>query len=91
MIVHVCGHVSRHALLKVNVSGADRVTTCVCTSVLQLLGPVVGAVLPLHAEVDVGTNAAVVERLHRADVVAHAKEDLRRLVLAQQAQGVHLR
>ena len=61
------------------------------TSVLELLGPVVGAVFALHAEVDVGADAAVVQRLDRADVVAHAQEDLRRLVLAQQPQGVHLR
>lgn len=61
------------------------------TSVLELLSPVVGAVLALHAEVDVGADAAVVQRLDGADVVAHAEEDLRRLVLAQKAQRVHLR
>lgn len=61
------------------------------TSVLELLSPVVGAVFALHAEVDVGADAAVVQRLDRANVVAHAQEDLRRLVLAQQPQGVHLR
>lgn len=63
----------------------------VSTSVLELLSPVVGAVFALHAEVDVGADAAVVQRLDRANVVAHAQEDLRRLVLAQQPQGVHLR
>lgn len=61
-----------------------------CTPVLKLLSPVVRAVLALHAEVDVGADAAVVQRLHRANVVAHAQKDLRRLVLAQQPQGVHL-
>lgn len=58
---------------------------------MELLSPVVGAVFALHAEVDVGADAAVVQRLDRANVVAHAQEDLRRLVLAQQPQGVHLR
>lgn len=60
------------------------------TSVLKLLSPVVRAVFALHAEVDVGADAAVVQRLDRANVVAHAQEDLRRLVLAQQPQRVHL-
>ena len=50
-------------------------------SVLQLLCPVVGAVLALHAEVDVGANAAVVQRLHWANIVAHAEEYLRGLIL----------
>lgn len=68
----------------------ERLRVGVSTSVLKLLSPVVGAVFALHAEVDVGADAAVVERLHRANVVAHAQEDLRRLVLAQQPQGVHL-
>ena len=63
---------------------------CFCTSVLELLGPVVGAVFALHAEVDVGADAAVVQLLDRAHIVTHAQEDLRRLVLAQQPQGVHL-
>lgn len=63
----------------------------VCTSVLEFLSPVVGAVFALHAEVDVGADTAVVQRLHRTNVVAHAQEDLRWLVLAQQPQGVHLR
>lgn len=58
---------------------------------MKLLSPVVGAVFALHAEVDVGADAAVVQRLDRANVVAHAQEDLRWLVLAQQPQGVHLR
>lgn len=62
----------------------------ICTSVLELLSPVVGAVLALHAEVDIGADAAVVQRLDRANVVAHAQEDLRWLILAQQPQGVHL-
>lgn len=61
------------------------------TSVLELLSPVVGAVFALHAEVDVGPDAAVIQRLDGANVVAHAQEDLRRLVLAQQPQGMHLR
>lgn len=56
----------------------------VFTSVLELLSPVVGTVFALHAEVDVGADAAVVERLDRANVIAHAQKDLRRLVLAQQ-------
>lgn len=60
------------------------------TSVLQLLGPVVGTVLALHAEVDVGADAAVVQRLDRTHVITHAEEDLRRLVLAEQPHGVHL-
>lgn len=60
------------------------------TSVLKLLGPVVGAVFALHAEVDVGANAAIVERLDRTNIVAHTQEDLRWLVLAQQPQRVHL-
>lgn len=60
------------------------------TSVLQLLGPVVGTVLALHAKVDVGADAAVVQRLDRTHVIAHAEEDLRRLVLAEQTHGVHL-
>lgn len=67
------------------------VAVAVSTSILELLSPVVGTVFSLQTEVDVGANAAVVERLHRTHVVAHAQEDLRRLVLAQQAQRVHLR
>lgn len=63
----------------------------VSTSVLKLLSPVVGAVLALQAEVDVGADAAVVQRLNRTNIVAHAQEDLRWEVLAQQPQGVHLR
>lgn len=55
------------------------------TSVLELLGPVVGTVFALHAEVDVSPDAAVVQRLNRANVVAHTQEDLRRLVLTQQS------
>lgn len=55
------------------VEGFQRVST----SVLELLSPVVGAVLALQAEVDVGADAAVVQRLDRTDVVAHAQEDLR--------------
>lgn len=60
------------------------------TSILQLLSPVVGAVLALHAEVDVGADAAVVEGLDRPHVVTHAEEYLRGLVLTQQPQRVHL-
>lgn len=60
------------------------------TSVLKLLSPVVGAVFALHAEVDVGADAAVVQRLDWANIIAHAQEDLRWLVLAQQSQRVHL-
>lgn len=60
------------------------------TSVLKLLSPVVGAVFALHAEVDIGANAAVVQWLDWTHIVAHAQEYLRRLILAQQTQGVHL-
>lgn len=70
--------------------GKGETAESVSTSVLELLSPVVGAVFALHAEVDVGADAAVVERLHWPNVVAHAQEDLRRLVLAQEPQGVHL-
>lgn len=44
----------------------------------------------MHAEVDVGADAAVVQRLDRTHVITHAEEDLRRLVLAEQPHGVHL-
>ena len=57
---------------------------------MELLSPVVGAVLALHAEVDVGTDAAVVQWLDWTNIVAHTQEDLRWLILAQQPQGVHL-
>lgn len=61
------------------------------TSVLKLLSPVVGAVFALHVEVDVGADAAIVRRLDWANVITHAQEDLRWLVLTQQSQRVHLR
>lgn len=64
--------------------------TSVCTSILEFLSPVVGTVFALHAEVDVGPDAAVVQQLDRTNIVTHAQEDLRGLVLAQQPQGVHL-
>lgn len=57
---------------------------------MELLNPVVRAVFALQAEVDVGADAAVVQRLDRANVVTHAQKDLRWLVLAQKPQGVHL-
>lgn len=60
------------------------------TSVLGPQGAVVGAVAALLAEVDVGSDAALQQRLGGPGVVAHAQEDLVGLVLAQQAQGVHL-
>lgn len=47
------------------------------TSVLKFLSPVVGAVLALHAEVDIGADATVVQRLNWTNVIAHAEEDLR--------------
>lgn len=60
------------------------------TSVLWTQGAVVGAVAALLAEVDVGPDAALQQRLGGPGVVAHAHEDLVGLVLAEQAQGVHL-
>lgn len=60
------------------------------TSVLKLLSPVVRAVFALHAKVNIGANAAVVQWLNWAHIVAHAQEYLRWLILAQQTQGVHL-
>lgn len=60
------------------------------TSVLWAQGAVVGAVAALLVEVDVGSDAALQQRLGRPGVVAHAQEDLVRLVLAEEAQGVHL-
>lgn len=68
----------------------EQLCVSISTSVLKLLSPVVGAVFALHAEVDVSADAPVVEWLYWANVVAHAQEDLRWLVLAQQPQGVHL-
>lgn len=67
-----------------------RVVLCV-TSVLGAQGAVVGAVAALLAEVDVGSDAALQQRLGGPGVVAHAQEDLVGLVLAEEAQGVHLR
>lgn len=61
------------------------------TSVLGSQGSVVGAVAALLAEVDVGPDAALQQGLGGPGVVAHAQEDLVGFVLAQQAQGVHLR
>lgn len=52
---------------------------------------VVWAVFSLQAEVNVGADAAVDQRLNWTDIVTHAQEDLRWLVLAQEAQRVHLR
>lgn len=60
------------------------------TSVLRAQGAVVGAVAALLVEVDVGSDAALQQGLGRPGVVAHAQEDLVRLVLAEEAQGVHL-
>ena len=60
------------------------------TSVLRAEGSVVGAVAALLAEVDVGSDAALQQRLGGPGVVAHTHEDLVRLVLAEEAQGVHL-
>lgn len=60
------------------------------TSVLGSHGAVVGAVAALLAEVDVGPDAALQQGLGGPGVVAHAQEDLVGLVLAEEAQGVHL-
>ncbi len=60
------------------------------TSVLWAEGSVVGAVTALLAEVDIGSDAALQKRLGGASVVAHTQEDLVGLVLAEEAQGVHL-
>ena len=49
-----------------------------------------GTGLPLHAEVDGGADAAVVQRLDRTHVIAHTEEDLRGLILAEQPHGMHL-
>lgn len=61
------------------------------TSVLGSHSAVVGAVAALLAEVDVGPDAALQQGLGGPGVVAHAQEDLVGLVLAEEAQGVHLR
>lgn len=61
------------------------------TSVLWAKGAVIGAVTALLAEVDVGADAALQQRLGGPGVVAHAQEDLVGLILAEEAQGVHLR
>lgn len=53
-------------------------------------GTVVGAVTALLAKVDIGTDAALKQRLGRSGVVAHTKEYLVGLILAEEAQGVHL-
>lgn len=60
------------------------------TSILWTEGTVVGAVATLLAEVDISSDAALQQRLGRPSVVAHAHEDLVGLVLAEEAQGVHL-
>lgn len=60
------------------------------TSVLWAEGTVVGTVAALLAEVDVGADAALQQRLSGPDVVAHAQEDLVGLILTEEAQGVHL-
>lgn len=60
------------------------------TSVLWAEGAVVGAVSTLLAEVDVGSDAALQQRLGGPGVVAHTQEDLVGLILAEEAQGVHL-
>lgn len=60
------------------------------TSVLWAEGAVVGAVAALLAEVDIGSDAALQQRLGGPGVVTHAQEDLVGLVLAEEAQGVHL-
>lgn len=73
-----------------NLCGLCKQKLNMCTSVLELLSPVVGAVLALQAEVNIGADAAVVQWLDGANVIAHAQEDLRWLVLAEQSQGVHL-
>ena len=61
------------------------------TSVLWAKGAVVGAVAALLAEVDVGADAALQQPLGGPGVVTHAQEDLVGLILAEEAQGVHLR
>lgn len=64
-------------------------TICI-TSVLRAEGSVVGAVAALLAEVDVSSDAALQQRLGGTGVVTHTHEDLIGLVLAEEAQGVHL-
>lgn len=59
-------------------------------SVLWTKGTVVGAVTALLAKVDIGTDAALKQRLGGPGVVAHTKEYLVGLILAEEAQGVHL-
>lgn len=64
-------------------------THCI-TSVLWAEGTVVGTVAALLAEVDVGPDAALQQRLSGPDVVTHAQEDFVGLILTEEAQGVHL-
>lgn len=71
---------TKHVLLKTVIARLNKV---VCTPVLELLGPVVRAVLALHAEVDVCADASIVQWLDGANVVTHAQKDLRWLVLTQ--------
>lgn len=59
-------------------------------SVLWAKGTVVGAVAALFAEVDVGPDAALQQRLGGPGVVAYTHEDLVGFILAEEAQGVHL-
>lgn len=59
------------------------------TSVLRPHRPVVGTVSSL-TEVDVGADAALVERLRWPHVVTHTQEDLRRLVLTEKSKRLHL-
>lgn len=60
------------------------------TSVLWAKGAVVGAVTALLAEVDIGSDATLQQRLGGPGVVAHTQEDLVGLVLAEETQGMHL-
>lgn len=60
------------------------------TSVLWAEGAVVGTVAALLAEIDVGPDAALQQRLSGSDVVTHTQEDLVGFVLTEEAQRVHL-
>lgn len=59
------------------------------TSVLRPHHAIVGTVSSL-TEVDVGADAAVVERLRWSHVVTHTQEDLRRLVKTEKSKRLHL-
>lgn len=65
------------------------ITYCI-TSVLWSEGTVIWAIATLLAEVDVGSNAALQQRLGGPGVVTHTQEDLVGFVLAKEAQRVHL-